>query len=448
MPDTSILFYIAAELAVLLLVICIFLLIHLGQMRKLMARLEEKILELRQMVGSSRKESKHALKKLALAEAAAANSRAFIDYLDDEIYHTRRHHQSLSPDRDIVLDIATDAPLDRQAAALRHVFLIAEKEARYAGSEDESSWAVLQSKLQQIIQFYESAAVATTDNGAEAGEVSTDDDATARELENLNKRLENLERFKSLFFNMESQWEQAKKQSDDYYQQLLALTEGVDPSNEFEKVLKNYASAYDDLGATIAEGVDGESPTLVAKEVPAQPTNGKSMVANQDEIERLKNMAVNQHKVITELKKKLVGASSVEEQQQVVEELSQQLEQQQRFLQEAETCTQLIEDELSRVIQENDLLRAQSGGSEETFNDEHIEPVVNELTKESKDMLATIDSLEDENTSLKRQLESSGGNDANTELLKSKLEEIQQERLNLQTQHIELEERYLELKMK
>ena len=83
--------------------------------------------------------------------------KSFLDYIDEEIDATYVHHQSLNPDRDIVLDIAPESPIERQATALRHAFFIAEKEARYAGEEDHSSWDVLVTKYQHIIQFYESA---------------------------------------------------------------------------------------------------------------------------------------------------------------------------------------------------------------------------------------------------------------------------------------------------
>lgn len=144
MPDLSIFFYIAVELVVLLLLLCIFLLIHIGKLKKLIAELEQKIVSVRKNMTKARKETKKALKKLA--EKEKIKPKAFLDYLGEEIEGTCEYHSGLNPDRDIVLDIAPDAPMDRQASALRHAFLIAEKEARYAGGEDESSWDILQSQ--------------------------------------------------------------------------------------------------------------------------------------------------------------------------------------------------------------------------------------------------------------------------------------------------------------
>ncbi len=457
MPESSLLFYITAELAALLLVVCIFLMLHLGKLKKLIVKLEDKIVSLRKSVGKSRNETKKALKQLA--EKQDIPSHSFLDYLDTEIENTRDHHQSLNPDRDIVLDIAPDAPIERQATALRHAFLIAEKEARYAGGEDSSSWDVLNGKLQQIIQFYESS-----NAGDDATEESGDGDSvSAEEIANYKSRIENLERFKKLFFDMESKWEESKAQADEYYEQLMAMGKDLGAGDEFDGLLEKYANAYNDIGSLIASegGADSETKAKPEGGIDANLQSagpGKTIIANQEEILRLKNMAVDQHKVITELKKKLLSSDSPEEQQQIVADLTEQLEQQQRFMKEAETCTQLIEDELTRAMDENDQLRAklesaggEGAGDTSAEEAERIESMVNDLTNESKEMLSTIAALEEENSSLKQRLESGGGDagDAeNVEILKSKLEEMQQELLNLQTQHIELEERYLELKMK
>ncbi|MBN4055629.1 hypothetical protein JYU12_02680 [bacterium AH-315-K03] len=459
MQDSSnLLIIVAGELVLVLLLVCLFLCFQISRLKKLIAKLEEKIRDLRKTVGVVRKDSKALLGKLT--ESNKVKPREFLEYLEEEIDHTLAYHKSLEPDRDIVLDIAPDAPLDRQASSLRHAFLIAEKEARFAGEDDQSSWDVLQAKFQQIIQFYVSAAPAQEpDEGTPDAELV--DEERAQEIENYKKQIENLGRYKKLFFDVEDKWQTAKTQADEYYKQLMAKSKELSDDGEFEALLKNYSHAYDDIDGVILEATknlpdeqtqdDGQMGT---KDVGV----GKTVIANQDEINRLKNMAVDQHKVITELKRKLVDAKSPEQQKEAMDELAQQLDHQQRFLKEAETCTQLIENELSRAIEENEELRDQlskAGGGEgegEGVDDEQVEKLeslVGDLTDESKEMLRTIAALEDENKSIKKQLESGGGLQSSEEAgqLKEKLSEVQQELLNMQTQHIELEERYLELKM-
>jgi DNA-binding ferritin-like protein (Dps family) len=450
MSQSNLLLYTTAELALLLLVVCVFLLLHVSKLRKLVAALEEKIKSLRVSIGKSRNETKRALKELVEKEGITSNS--FLDYIEEEIAVTHAHHQVLNPDRDIVLDIALDAPIERQVSALRHAFLIAEKEARHNDGEDQTNWEVLQAKLQQIIEFYQNA-----QSAGEGDENSTGTDS-ADLIENYKSRITNLERFKKLFFDMEGKWESAKKQADDYHQQLLAMGSELGAGENFNTLLDNISTAYGEVGDLLAEAseaqLEGGGATIIDQRTGGV---GKTVIANQEEIQRLKNMAVDQHKVITELKKKLYASDNTPEQQiQIVEALTEQLEQQQRFMKEAETCTQLLEDELTRAITENEAIRlqladsepSQSGASDEEL--EQIESVVRDLTNESKEMLGTIAVLEGENSSLKAQLEqgNTGGSGEHTDMLKLKLEEMQQELLNMQTQHIELEERYLDLKMK
>ena len=470
MPASNIVLYITAEIALALLLICVFLILHTGNLKKLIRKLEEKVVSLREAVSRARKEAKDAQAKLA--EQSKIKPKSFLDFLDDEIEHTREFHQSLNPDRDIVLDITPDTPIERQASSLRHAFLIAEKEARYAGDDDTSNWDVLQGKFQQIIQFYESMAPPAPEPPEEPQEPEVEDedqletaaDDHAEEIENYKKRIENLERFKKLFFEMEQQWEEAKAQAEEYHRQLLEMGKDLGAGDEFENMLEKYSKSFDEIEGMIAAGVDGKRgdtggtvTETVEVDERRQPSVGKMVIANREEIQRLRNMAVDQHKVITELKRQLYEAKGAEDQQQAIEALMTQLEKQERFLKEAETCTKLIEDELSHAMRENaelhkQLQEAQAGmGAEET---EQLETMISDLTNESKDMLGTIAALERENQSLKELLESrgegggegGGESEEQVQFLQQKLEEMQQELLNLQTQHIELEERYLELK--
>ena len=450
MPDSSIFLYIAIELAVLLLLLCAFLLFHVGKLKKLIAQLEAKLISLRKGLKKSRKDTKTALKKLAAKEKVKVKD--FLEYLDEEIEGTRDHHSSLNPDRDIVLDIAPDAPLERQASALRHAFLIAEKEARYAGGETESSWDVLQAKLQQIIQFYQSAQPVTEEpqpaaEPEEAAATDSSDQAKyAKMVEEYQAQIDELQSFKDKSQGLETKWKAAKRQSDVYYEQLMEMSRDLSAGQDFDSLLESYSSAFDELDNIL--GKDGFSSEIAGTD----ENVGKAIIAHQAEVQRLRNAAIDQHKVIAELRKRLEGADSEEEREQAVSELSAELEKQQRFLQEAETCTKLIEDELDRTIQENEELRsklenaASGGATDEEI--EQIEAVVNDLTKEGKDMLSTIAALEEQNQSLKAQLAEAGGGESTEEVetLKAKLDEMQQELLNLQAQHIELEERYIEAK--
>lgn len=457
MLDSRVTLYVVAEMAILLLFVSIFLLVHVSNLKKLVASLEKKIGGLRQTLATARKEAADAVKQLA--EKASFKPRDYLSYLDEEIERTRNHHLELNPDRDIVLDITPEAPIERQAASLRHAFLVAEKEARYAGEDDESSWDILQAKLQQIISFYAADELAATHESDETDSQSGDSDDQDELIAGYQKRIENLEKFKKLYFEMEKDWQKARAEAEDYYEQILKLGLQLGGGEHFESILNDYSKVYDGLGELLSEASDREnsgerSAGQDADLRVSDPSVGKMVIANQEEIQRLKNMAVDQHKVITQLKRQLMDASSLEEYETSVAELTKQLDRQQRFIKEAETCTQLLEDELDRALEENRKLKNQVNESSEGISAEEkqqIEKLISDMSSESHEMLKTIAALEDENEDLKKQLVSSSSrteDDKNAALLKEKLTMLQQELLNLQTQHIELEERYLELKTK
>lgn len=444
MLNTELVVYIVAELALILLLVTLFLLLHVKKLKALIKKFESKIQDLRQSLGVAKKETRNALERLA--EQEKIKPKLYIDYIDQQIESTRDHHQSLNPDRDIVLDITPDAPIARQAASLRHALLIAEKEADYAGEDGSPSWDVLQVKLQQVIEFYQQA----SDQDVVSDEQPADD---PQEAEGLKKRIANLEGFKKLFFDMESKWGEAQKEAEEYHEQLMALGIQIGGGEQFQDLMGKYANAFNEVGELIA-ATAGDSellhddPKAVTDMDSSGNSVGKMVIANQEEMQRLRNMAVDQHKVISELKKQLVDSSSPEQQQEVLEQLTEQLERQQRFLKESETCSQLLEDELTRALDENQQLREAADGTPPEALDK-LQSLVSELTDQSREMLSTIAELEQENKELQVQLNSGEGSpgEASEEVLE-KLGATQQELLNLQTQHIELEERYLELKMK
>jgi Sec-independent protein translocase protein TatA len=462
MLDSNTLVYVVGEVAIMLLLVCLFLFFHVGKLKKLIKKLEGKISELRTIVKTAKRETKAAKIELANQVAKEVPVKTFLEYLDEQIDDTRSHHQSLNPDQDIVLDITPESPIERQVASLRHAFLLAEKEARFAGEDNQSSWEVLQSKLAQIISFYEPEEV-TQETANEVAEPE-EDESQQEEIANYKKRIENLEKFKKLFFEMDSKCEAANKQAEEYREELMALGIQLGGGEHFKDLLDSYNQSFDDLTTIITDGSkDSEEIETSGNDQAAQAATitqtveiqaeksdtGKRIVANQEEIQHLKNMAVDQHKVIVELKRRLMGADSEEDKTRVIEELAEQLDKQERFMKEAETCTQLLEDELSRTFQENETLRKELDTAGNTEDKENLESMVNDLTTESRDMLNTIVTLEDENKGLKEQLEAGAGTGgAADEALKEKLTQAQQDLLNLQTQHIELEERYLEMKIK
>jgi hypothetical protein len=205
MFDSPIVLVVALEIAVVLLLLCLFLLLHLRGLRRLVAALEAKVVSVRDTLRAARQDTK--MVRQQLAEHEASPGMDYSEYVDAQIDATRNHHLSLDPDRDIVLDIAPDTTLERQAVALRHAFLVAEKEAWLAGESEAVDWAVLQGKLGQIIQFYQQddGAAAAADSDELTLEAALDNAANEEviklqeALATQTRHMENLEKFKKLF---------------------------------------------------------------------------------------------------------------------------------------------------------------------------------------------------------------------------------------------------------
>ena len=451
MPTNPLILIIAAEVAVALLLLMGFLLLHIRGLRRIISALESKVVALRDTLKGARRDTKAVQQQLDQQKQPATD---YGDILDTLIAATRNHHLLLAPDRDIVLDIASDAPPERQAAALRHAFLIAEKEAWMAAEGKEADWAVLQSKLGQIIQFYAQQPPADA-NAMDSmlGDAPESTELLRETIENQKRHIDNLEKFKKLFFDADEKWRLASEQAAQYHHELMEKGRDLGAGSEFDNLLDKYSQVYSDYGATIAQHVNPNSEARVELGGD-QPSVGRIIIANQEEIQRLRNMAVDQHKMIVRLREELTSASSAEDKERVITELHKQLERHERFMKESELCTRQLEEELERVIDDNQslklkLLKAkQEAAAPEAGADvEQMAKIIEDFTVQSSEMLTAIEVLEAECRDLRAKVAAGEGDESEINLLKSQLAQTNQELAALKGEHIQLEERYLELKV-
>lgn len=485
MLDNPLAVVIAVEIAVAMLFLIGSLLYFIRGQRRTLGAFEEKVLALRGALKSTRAEA-----KAARAEAAARSNAGggdFGEMIEEQINITRNHHLSMQPDRDIVLDIGADTPLERRAVSLRHAFLIAEKEAWLAAEGKEIDWDVLSGKLAQIIEFYEQSAAPAVTVEAETGLTDAETDlfdaldidsepvapplaADSEELvelrealANQKRHIENLERFKKLFFATDEKWRVASAQAEQYHQLLMQKSQDVGLDADYQALLEKYGRVYDDVGSTLAaeRGEEHRPAAAPVIEVDAdQPSVGRMVIANQEEIQRLRNMAVDQHKMILRLRDELNAAHSVEEKDRVIAELHKQLERHERFLKESDVCTKQLENELDRVLDENHALKIKlqdakmqaPAATNADANVEQMVKIIEDFTEQSSEMLNAIEVLENECRELQAKLAASGqigqSDGAELDTVRQELAVAKQELQALQAQHIDLEERYLDLKVK
>jgi hypothetical protein len=149
MPDVDVLLYFSAEIALVSLFVCVFLLLHVNRQKKLAVKLADKIRSLRGELQLAKKAS------AAPIQQPVQSASSYQDVLDLLLDETLDYYSELAPSGNISLDIGWDVPLERQVCALRYAFFLAEKEAVYAGEQGKASWPVLQQRLKELFALYQ-----------------------------------------------------------------------------------------------------------------------------------------------------------------------------------------------------------------------------------------------------------------------------------------------------
>ncbi len=355
-------------------------------------------------------------------------AKTYKQFIYEQLDITQDRFSFLAPRSDIAGIQPADVPINQRIVALRYAFLRAEELGTTTVQGSEGYWDTFKQTLEPLLH---------SPLDIESNDTSSD------ELETYKKRVENLEKFKKLFFDLEKRWNEAQANAQSYYNELYAMADGVEDRERYELLLGRYNDSYNDINQYMyatsgaINGVPQENKTInIIRQDPRAA----------EEIMKLRNVAADQYRVISNLQRKLEEAATAEEKDLVIKELEQQLQRQIRFVQESDTCVQLLEEELTKA-NEKIAEQEQQLDSDHHLEEENqrIKQTLHDFTKESKDLLINIEELEKENDELKHNLdetppstETSGGNSV----------QLQAEFAELRKQYAELEEKYLELKFK
>lgn len=427
----------AAEIMALLLVVSVFLLFHARKFKNLSLRLQAKL----QLLMQDLKKSKQNCSQLQQALSQSGPQTSFAEMIQLQINETKEHHLTLNPDQDIILDLNTNTPSDRQIASLRHAFLISEKEAALA-SDDEGkpNWNVLHAKLGKLMNFFRAENKPKSDS-AETINNSDEVEELKQALANSEQRIENLEKFKTLFFELEDKWDLAQQQAKACHQELAGFEVGSQQQDNFENLLQRYQDAYNGFGTELQRNTPATGITQIV-EVAGNPKP-------TDELMHLKSVAANQHNLITELQQRLAVAYSAADKEAIIEELKTQLDKQLRYVKESETCIELMDNELTEANKE--INRLQDHVDRMELNSSQTAQMIkkaNILQEERTKMNKTIQSLEQENEQLVNQLQAMMKSSTSTTSSSESNPAIQKQLLQLQEQYTTLENKYLALRMK
>lgn len=411
MGATQFILILVAEVLAVSLFVAALLLLRNRKLRALVKKLQARIRELSAQLKTIQ----------PVSPRAAPKEETYNEKLSHQIELTRDYHHSLGTRQDIALDLDPDSPLPRRTAALRHAFLIAEKEA--TARTNTINWDFLASRYRQLMAFHED--YQTPPESGKDDEV----DQLKEELVQAKKRINNLERFKAMYLELEERWDKCKNKATEHYIELKNMAEKTEDKEGFQRLLDNYHSTYNDIGVLIGQGYN---ETLAA----ALADNPEDHL---QEIRRLRNVAADQHKIITQLQTQLQNAGSKEEKIQVVEHLQTELQKQARFLQESETCIKLMEDELATSKAETKQLL------ERLEQMPRLKAELKELQSSANLHDQVVDSLKQENRRLAKKLKllQESPPEDNQEV-----RSLRKELTTLQGKYNDLEEKFLNLKLK
>lgn len=352
-------------------------------------------------------------------------AKPYKQFIYEQVELTQDRFNLLAPRSDIAGIQPSDVPLNQRIVALRYAFLRAEELGTTAVQGSEGYWDIFQQTLEPLLQ----------------GPQELHEGSNNEELDTYKKRVENLEKFKKMFFDLEKRWDETQTNAQQHYNELYAMADEMADKERYEYLLGQYNDSYNSMNQHIRS-------TNAA--ITGRPIENKTInIVRQDpraaeEIMKLRNVAADQYRVISNLQRKLEEAVTAEEKDLVIKELEQQLQRQIRFVQESDTCVQLLEEELTKA---NEKIAMQEGqiDNDHQLEEENlrIKETLHSFTHESKSLLENIEELEKENDQLKNSPQKQ-----NKESNQQPDDHFHTELVELRKEYAELEAKYLELKFK
>lgn len=414
---------VAIEIYLLLFIAIALLIVYAFKQKKLLRRQQAKLLDLIEIIKTE-------------SSPEEPTGKNYKQLIIDQLELTQDRFALIAPGSDISDVEPSDLPINQRIVALRYAFLRAEELGTTEVPGSEGYWDVFRQTLEPLLQ-------SATGDILDLPVEESRNTASSEELEMYKKRVENLEKFKKLFFDLEKRWNEAQAQAQDYYNELHAMADGVEDRERYEMLLSQYGNSYNQINQHMSDAnaaLNGQSPENKTINIIRQDPRAA------EEIMKLRNVAADQYRIISSLQRKLESAVTTEEKDTVIRELEQQLQRQIRFVQESDTCIQLLEEELikanEKIAEQEGIIDNEQQREEET---QRIKETLEHFTQESKDLLGNLEDLERENDQLRNNLERT---DTEALATPANLQQIQSEFAELRKQYTELEEKYLELKFK
>jgi len=440
MAPSKFLIIILIEVIALLSMLCVFLAYRNRTLRNLVKKLRAR---LKKMVGLGKESEAEPPKQdtanedldateerepAGITEPNLSSLKSYRSFISEQIELTQAHHSSLNPEQDIVLEIDPNVPDDRRTAAFRNAVLSFELAACAANHQNTPDWDIFTRKYKQLFSFQEDYT-----NNAHSNDTQQEDHppeelvALREELMAAKQHNHNLEKYRTLYVDLEKRWHRCQEDAQQHFNTLSDLKSNLDDSTLAES-FGNSITAYKDSYTSITQLIEGGVNT----------TPETQFVSNNSrEVGQLRTLAAQQNRIIDDLRN-MLAKSKNDQQTDLVKDLEYQLEIQTRYVKESETCIQLMEVEMGTMHDENENLKQRL----------NIVPTLKEELKELREENAIHEKKIFTLTAIKQKLEreqkesgkSAPASSDNTELLKQQLADMQEK-------YEDLEERFLDLKI-
>ena len=385
-------------------------------------------------------------KKLAQAESGG-NQERVLDLLNALVEHMREQYQSqfgntLDSGESSAEEADTLPSVEKFIFIAGFQTIIAELSALENSNDPETTWEKIKSELTPLFTNYLDPILAQQKEIAhsisrDAISSDTDDDSLKSQLENANKRIENLEKFKQLYFDLQSKLSKSVAEIEGLNQKVLELAEGSDNFTEISSIIEKNKTHYLEMGQMI--GMDKEQH----HDSVAQSMDYSDAILNErkDEIKRLKHKIAKQFEDIWQLQNSMTDGAS---EPPGSEELSAGIETISRNLKDAEMCIETMDMEIQTLTSEisnlRNKLKEQGDGAVSGDHKQEVaqkEAMIARFSQESKELMSCITGLEDDNQSQSNRIKEleekvSGDNDFKEKFIK------------LETEYSTMEAKYLE----
>ncbi len=377
------------------------------------------------------------LKKKLQEHEDEQNQERVLALLTALIEHVRVQYQTLFGNT--IVPEENDSETDNTPSVEKFIFIAgfqtmtAQLSALENSNDPETAWSKIQNELTPLFNNYLAPVLAANSSSLDS------DDSLQTQLDNANKRIENLQQFKQLYFDLQAKLSNSVADIEALNYQLEEAAQDSDSADAIRLIIEKNKTHYLEMGQMI--GMDKEHH----HESVASSMDYSEAIINErkDEIKRLKHQIAQQFEDIWSLQKRMSGTSG---EAPAPEELNAGIETISRNLKDAEMCIETMDMEIQTLTSEISNLKHQlkdksSAPADAQQVQAEQETIMARHAQESKEMMNCITGLEDDNQSQCQRIKE----------LEEKLasgSEFKEKYLQLQAEYSAMEAKYLDVMSK